>query len=251
MIDAFILPAEYSFANNVLTLSAAIGNPQKLEIQGVMSSDGDPATEYIKYTLRNFSGSEILLPTEGVETVDFFMKDAYAGDNDYDAQTDNHALSVISKNTNTNRYYVGAGFDYGYGHTPVKLEIHMHRKYADMQIEHIYYRIDSFYGNMTALPTSFDDITYLKFTTEANKHKLFYNTNSKRLFFLKNAAGGALSYSARHHSYEGLSKGGEEFEIVKQVDGIFATTCGLGESFGTLESFDGRSWTWYFLQYCN
>ena len=73
---------------------------------------------------------------------------------------------------------------------------------------------------------------------------VFDEAAQKLLFTLP--ISGTLNYAATHRGYQGLANGGETFEILEEIPGIYATTCGTGHYLSTLRTIDPPlDWYWW------
>lgn len=103
------------------------------------------------------------------------------------------------------------------------------------------------WGNMFQLPFYIDEVRKVTIG-ELVGEEIIYNDdivvfdyNTQTLAFVKKITG-SISYSSDSYNYTGLAAGGETLKIVREIEGVMATTCGTGEHFATLTS-EGRNWT--------
>jgi hypothetical protein len=233
-----ISPSDYSFNNNIITFSSPITNASFLKIEGV-TSDGDSAN--ITYTLSEFTGSSVQLPSRLLEliSVELLTVDISPGD----SRSSYFCFFVLKNNQSPDNDIIYLG-----GNNPLNESGTLFIQTSSDQkclftIENI------FYGNIITIPNYFEDITNLKIAID-EKPVVFDNTTQTLLFTKE--INGNITYTATHQAYEGLSNGGETIEILDEIPGLFATTCGTGQYIHTLATLPPvQNWTQFFIQYYN
>lgn len=103
------------------------------------------------------------------------------------------------------------------------------------EIEDTYtYTFNYWPGNAIELPAKLDNVHTMQ---AANTTGLVvFDPDTQTLLCSKERVG-TLQYTATHRAYEGLALGGETLEIVEEIPGIYATTCGTGHYISTLRTF--------------
>jgi hypothetical protein len=103
-------------------------------------------------------------------------------------------------------------------------------------------------GNAFELPRFLDNVQKLQ--TGPNYRLVVFDATLQKLIFCKNQSG-QLTYTATHKAYEGLANGGETLEIVAEIPGVYATTCGTGHYISTLRTLTpSQDWySWWVAEY--
>lgn len=90
-------------------------------------------------------------------------------------------------------------------------------------------------GNAFEFPRFLDNVQSLQVGTAQSL--VVFDATAQKIVFCQSQTG-TLNYTATHRAYEGLASGGEELEIIEEIPGVFATTCGTGHYISTLRTFD-------------
>lgn len=229
-------PSNYSFNNNILTLTSPITNASFLKIEGV-TSGGDPAN--ITYTLSEFIGLSVQLPSSLLEliSVELLTVDISPGD----SRSSYFCFFVLKNNQSPDNDIIYLG-----GNNPLNESGTLFIQTSAINQKCLFTIQNIFYGNIITIPNYFEDITTLKIG--GNEKPVVFDNTTQTLIFTKEVNGN-LKYTGTHQAYEGLSNGGETIEILDEVRGLFATTCGTGQYIHTLATLPPvQNWTSFFVQ---
>jgi hypothetical protein len=223
-------PNTYNKLNNSLVFNNSITNSVYLTVEGVTlkdnpSSNDDPVI--IKYNIPNFTGNILNLPQNFVDVTSASI----LGVKNYDDQPREpvrNCFAMLHKKTRPENDLVYLGDNYPSSGNPATISI----KTSSMQVTCLY-SLPNFYGNLITIPDYFTDV--LTLSINGDLAPVVFENDTQTLVFTKNNKG-ILKYTAVHHAYEGLSSGGETVEILDEIKGLFATTCGTGHYFSTVST---------------
>jgi hypothetical protein len=231
-----ISPSNYSFNNNIITFSSPITNASFLKIEGI-TSGGDPAN--ITYSFSEFIGNNLQLPSRLTDliSVELLSVDISPGD----SRSSYFCFFVLKNNQSPDNDIIYIG-----GNNPKTESGTLFIQTSSINQKCLFKIQNTFYGNIITIPNYFEDITNLKL--ENNEKPVVFDNTTQTLLFTKEVIGN-LKYTGTHQAYEGLSNGGETIEILDEVRGLFATTCGTGQYIHTLATLPPiQNWTSFFVQ---
>jgi hypothetical protein len=230
-------PSNYGVSNNILTFSSPIINASFIKIEGI-TSGGDPAN--ITYSLSEFIGNNIPLPSRLTDliSVELLTVDISPGD----SRSSYFCFFVLKNNQSPDNDIIYLG-----GNNPKYESGTLFIETSSINQKCLFTIDNIFYGNIITIPNYFEDITTLKI--QGNEKPVVFDNTTQTLLFTKEVNGN-LKYTGTHNAYEGLSNGGEAVEILDEVRGLFATTCGTGQYIHTLATLPPiQNWTSFFVQY--
>lgn len=216
-------PATYSLGGNILTFSPAITASSLIVVSG-------PAAHYTAFS---FTGSTLTLPTSLEAVIETTAYNPEVGGVSWGSEFNPFAvLEKTSLATDT----LHLGWNYPTGVSDGLFTIDAEDNGTTYQFQFYWWP-----GNAFELPTFLDNVHTLALDGAA-KLVVFEPATQKLLFSASQS--GRITYSATHKDYEGLAKGGETLEIVEEIPGIYATTCGTGHYVSTLRTLN-PSQDWY------
>jgi hypothetical protein len=214
-------PSLYGVFGGNITFNQAISLASNIVVNGTCS-DGS----LISYTYNQFIGQEVNFPTS-LTSCDFCEIENWVYYDGVVYPTYNPFFYLSG-----NKLFLGDVFGAGGvgDNTTTNVVIN-----GLSGLDTIQFRINGWSGNIIYLPPFFEDATYIKIAGTQSL-VLFERSNQKIWFASKK--NGAISYKALFKRYEGKSIGGEQLEIVREVQGVMATTAGTGEYLSTMTSAD-------------
>ncbi len=216
-------PATYSLGGNILTFSPAITASSLIVVSG-------PAAHYTAFS---FTGSTLTLPTSLEAVIETTAYNPEVGGVSWGSEFNPFAvLEKTSLATDT----LHLGWNYPTGVSDGLFTIDAEDNGTTYQFQFYWWP-----GNAFELPTFLDNVHTLALDGAAQL--VVFEPATQKLLF-STSQSGRLNYSATHKAYEGLARGGETLEIVEEIPGIYATTCGTGHYVSTLRTLN-PSQDWY------
>jgi len=214
-------PSSYVAFGGTVTFGTALPYASNVVVNGTCS-DGS----LISYTYNQFIGQVITLPTS-LTSCDFCEIANWVYYDGVVYPTYNPFFYLSG-----NKLFLGDVFGAGGigDNTTTNVTIN-----ASSGLNTVQFTISGWSGNIIYLPPFFEDVTYVKIAGTQSL-VLFERSNQKVWFASKK--NGAIYYKASFKRYEGKSIGGEQLEIVREVQGVMATTAGTGEYLSTMTSDD-------------
>jgi hypothetical protein len=216
-------PATYSLEGNTLTFSPAITTSSLIVVSG-------PSAHYTAFS---FTGSTLTLPTSLEAVIETTAYNPEVGGVSWGSEF--NPFAVLEK-TDADTDTLHLGWNYPTGVTDGFFTIDAADGDTTYQFQFYWWP-----GNAFELPTFLDNVHTLALDGAAQL--VVFDPSTQKLLFSASQSG-SLNYSATHKAYEGLARGGEALEIVEEIPGIFATTCGTGHYVSTLRTLN-PSQDWY------
>lgn len=216
-------PATYSLEGNTLTFSPAITTSSLIVVSA-------PSAHYTAFS---FTGSTLTLPSSLEAVLETTAYNPEVGGVSWGSEFN---LFAVLEKTDIDTDTLHLGWNYPTGVSDGFFTIDAADGDTTYQFQFYWWP-----GNAFELPTFFDNVHTLALD-EAAQIVVFEPATQKLLFTASQY--GILSYSATHKSYEGLARGGEALEIVEEIPGIYATTCGTGHYVSTLRTLTPAQ-DWY------
>ena len=231
-----LLPANYSFSAGAITFSPALAASSHVTVVGIV----------VTYNEYNFIGSTLTLPTQLKAVLKVITYNTLINGDPFGADGVFYpfaALEETSLPTAPNTLHIGYNYPTGQADGLFIVEGVFDAAQQFGLPEYYTFKFKYWPGNAFELPSRMDNVNSLELGDEASL-VVFDATAQKLIFTAKRI--GILSYTATHRAYQGLAAGGEGFEIVEEIPGIYATTAGTGHYISTLRSFNPPyDWFWW------
>jgi hypothetical protein len=230
--DEILDASLYSYASSSIIFNPEIQNDSIVRIVGD-SVNGTFAEFYLK-----FKGTELVLPTQvvGVEDVKL-NKVTKIGVWQGNVEEWSPSVAILDKSVSPAYIHLGYNYPWSLSNDQNARDMTV---YAIGQDGTKYsFLIKNFYEtNGLELPTSFEDIRKVNLITNTEGVSKIESLDTVvddkyRIIFTKKITG-QLNLVVQHAEYQGLSNGGEIIKIIKEVEGLQASTCGTGELVNTL-----------------
>ena len=234
-----LLSANYSFSGGIITFSPALAASSHVAVVG----------DVVTYNEYNFSGSTLTLPTQLKAVLKVITYDTLIDGEPFGADGVFYpfaALEETSAPTAPNTLHIGYNYPTGQEDGLFIVEGVFDAAQQFGLPEYYTFKFKYWPGNAFELPSKMDNVNSLELGDELTL--VVFDVSAQKLLFTTPRSG-ILSYTATHRAYQGLAKGGESFEVVEEIPGIFATTCGTGHYISTLRSFDPPfDWFWWWQE---
>ena len=228
-------PSNYSFSANQITFSPSIQAQSLITVSG-------PVINYDEY---NFVGATLYLPTQLKAVLSVVTFSTQIDGEPFGEGGVFYPFAALEETPGiaNNKLHIGYNYPTGQADGSFTVEAVFDAAQSLGLPEEYIFKFQYWPGNAFELPSRMDNVNNLQLggTTAL----VVFDARAQKLIFTAPRSG-ILSYTATHRGYQGLAKGGESFEVVEEIPGIFATTCGTGHYISTLRSFDPPfDWYWW------
>ena len=229
-------PSNYSFSANQITFSPAIQARSLITVSG-------PVISYDEY---NFVGGTLTLPTQlkavlSVVTFSTEIDGAPFGEDGVFYPF--AALEETLPGVANNKLHLGYNYPTGQADGTFTVEAVFDAAQTLGLPKNYTFKFQYWPGNAFELPARMDNVNL--FQLGGTAALVVFDATAQKLIFTTPRSG-TLSYTATHRAYQGLAVGGEEFEVLEEIPGIYATTAGTGHYISTLRTFDPPfDWYWW------
>lgn len=224
-------PAGYTKQGSSVNFASPLG-AGLLEIKGPQ----------ITYTFANNAGNTIALPTELVAVNQVVLENASRVDPFGDTEDLGRftPFAALEKTESDEDDILHIGWNYPTGQADGEFTVAakiQRPNETDPDVSFIF-KFIYWPGNSFEFPLFLDNVYQISIGgTTVGKSLVVFDAKDQKVFFCKKQSG-KIRYESIFKNYEGLASGGETLEIVEEIPGIYATTCGTGHHISTLRTFD-------------